>query len=524
LDHLKVPVRVHLIHVGVASPQNAWIVDARLVETTNPVRRVIRVQVSCVGDEDQQRTIRITRLPGLPNLSEKVKLSPGHLAEVNIEVPANYDLKGKVAQIELDPKDSLPSDDQFWLNLDARGLTRVLLIEPESTQIATLQPGLHLRMALEALGAAGNGSLQIVQKTPDAVTGQDISPADVIFMVNVPQLKDDTLMKIENRVRTGAGLVVFLGPSVQLPFYNNKLFSPTKPADGLSPAPLTTLINAEKKGGELASLTRIAWNHPLLSPLYDPTYNDLSQTRVSNYSQLGDMPSGSAAEVLAWVNDDPLILERGYGLGKVILFNTTANDQWSDLPRRKSYVPLLDRVLNRLAGGVTRRIFQVGDVIALPITLTNKDAKVTVTTPSGKTIVPTIHTINSQTMMRLDAVDEIGVYVAQETGGPASSSLTFVVQPGLGDSVLSPIDPETLKSWWTGATFEFIRPDPNSKSAVVATGRFLLWPWFLGLACLMLLAEMFFVHWLCPRVNPKVITSSVPDQGIMAPTTPPADT
>ncbi|MEO6054302.1 MAG: BatA domain-containing protein, partial [Chthoniobacterales bacterium] len=507
LDHLKVPVRVHLIHVGVAAPQNAWIADARLIETSNPVRRVIRVQVSCVGDEDQQRSIRITHLPGLPNLSAKVKLNPGRMVQTDIEIPSNYDLKGKVAQIELDPKDSLSSDDQFWLNLDARGLTRVLVIEPQSTQIASLQPGLHLRMALEALGASGNGSLQITQKTQDTVTGQDITPADIIFMVNVPKLSDNTLLQIENRVRAGGGLVIFLGPSVELPFYNTKLFNPSKPAEGLSPAPLRTLVNTEKKGGELANLTRIQWNHPLLSPLYDPTYNDLSQTRISNYYSLGEMPAGSAAEILAWVELDPLILERGYGLGKVILLNTTANDQWSDLPRRKSYVPLLDRMINRLAGSTTRRIFQVGDVIALPITLSNKDAKVSVTTPSGKVITPTLHTINSQTIMRLDAVDEIGVYVAQETGAAATSAITFVVQPGLGDSALTPIDPATLKSWWTGANFEFIRADPNSKTAAITTGRLLLWPWFLGLACLMLLAEMFFVHWLCPRVNPKVITS-----------------
>ncbi|MEO8205632.1 MAG: BatA and WFA domain-containing protein [Chthoniobacterales bacterium] len=525
LDRLKVPVRVHLIHVGVSAPQNAWIVDARLIETTNPPKRTIRVQVSCVGDEEQQRTIRITRLPGLPNLSEKVKLSPGRLSQVEIVIPTNYDMKGKVAQIELDPKDSLPSDDQFWLNLDARGLTRVLLIEPESTQVAALQPGLHLRMALEALGGAANGNLQIIQKTPDTVSAQDITPADVIFMVNVPKLSQTVLVQLQTRVRSGAGLVLFLGPAVQLPFYNTELFNPSNPSEGLSPAPLATLVNAEQKGGQLASVTRIQWNHPMLSPLFDPTYNDLSQTRISNYYTLGAMPAGSAAEILAWINDlDPLILERGYGLGKVILFNTSANDQWSDLPRRKSFVPLLDRVINRLAGGVTRRIFQVGDVIALPITLSGKDAKVTVTTPSGKTITPTLHTINTQTIMRLDAVDEIGVYVAQETGANENSAITFVVQPGLGDSVLTPIDPATLKSWWTGATFEFIHPDPTSKTAAVTTGRFLLWPWLIGLACLMLLAEMFFVHWLCPRVNPKVITSSVPSRGIMAPTSAPADT
>ncbi|MEO6848935.1 MAG: BatA and WFA domain-containing protein [Chthoniobacterales bacterium] len=523
LSGLKTPVHVHLVDVGVTSPQNAWISNVHLIESFNPAKRVIRVQVGCVGDEGQKRNVIITHLPGLPNQNQKVSLVPGQLVQVDIEIPVTYDLKGKVAQIELDPKDSLPSDDRAWLNLDTRGTTKVLMIEPESTQVASLRPGLHLRMALEALAYAGNGNLKISQKTPALVSTQDLADADVIFMVNVPQLSDTTLAALENRVRAGAGLVVFLGPSVQPPFYNNKLFNPAHPVDGLSPAPLTNLVNAEQAGAQLASITRIQWNHPMLAPLFDPTFNDLSETKFRSYYHLGNIPDGSAAEILAWINDlDPLLLERTYGLGKVIFFNTTANDDWSDLPRRNSYVPLLDRIITRLAGGIVRRIFQVGDVIAFPLTVSGKDTKVTVTTPSGKTITPTLHNINSQTIMRLDAVNEIGVYVVQEVGGSPDKSIPFVVQPGLGDSNLTPISSDTLKSWWNGASFEFIRPDPNAKNPSVSTGRVQLWPWFVGLACLMMLAEMFFVHWLCPRVNPKIAKSTVSQHGIMAPSSGPS--
>jgi hypothetical protein len=47
----------------------------------------------------------------------------------------------------------------------------------------------------------------------------------------------------------------------------------------------------------------------------------------------------------------------------------------------------------------------------------------------------------------------------------------------------------------------------------------LLWPWLLALGALVLCAEMYFVHRLCPVMNPAVAGSTVAQHGILAPTT-----
>ncbi len=516
LSGLGRPVRMHLIDVGITSPQNAWVADAHLVESINPPRRFIRAQVGCVGDEGQHRSLKVTHLAGLNELSQPVDLLPGQLVKVEIDIPAAYDTKGKVAQIQIEPKDALSSDDLFWLNLDSRGMVRILLIEPDgSTQIESQQSNFHLRTGLEALSFIQSGSLQITRKTDTTVTAGDLTTADVIVMANIEKLSDSTLLALENRVKAGAGLAVFLGPKVLLPFYNNKFFNASHPSDGLMPAPLTNPIHATQNGPP-ARITRIQWAHPMLTPLYDPTYGDLAQSRFSTYYQLGTIPPGSAAQVLAWIDDSvPAILERSVGAGKVLVFNMTANDEWCDLPRRKSFVPLLDRMVTRLGGGIARRIFQVGDVVVIPIPTQKNDTKIPVTTPSQKTLTATVRNSGSQSMLRLDAVDEIGVYTIQYPNPDAVGPPTFVVQAGRGDSVLTKTDLETLKAWWKPAEFEVV-----TKAGAITQNRILLWPWFVGAACLMLLGEMFFVHWLCPIMNPKVISSTVGTHGILAPGTP----
>lgn len=143
----------------------------------------------------------------------------------------------------------------------------MLLLEPDSTQIESLQPGFPLRMALAALSEGDAGVVQVTRRKPDAVAAPDFANADVIVLANVGHLTDDRLLALENRVRSGAGLLLFLGPAVQAPFYNSKLHNPERPADSLLPRPLLQLTQADQTSGELARLTRIDWTHPLLAPL-----------------------------------------------------------------------------------------------------------------------------------------------------------------------------------------------------------------------------------------------------------------
>jgi hypothetical protein len=515
LRDLPVAVHTHIVDVGVPSPQNAWIADARLIQADNPPRRTLRVQLGCVGDANQERTVRLADLPGLPERTQPVTITPGRSSAVDFELPGGYDLGDKVAHFSLEPEDGLPSDDHFFLNLDTKGALRVLHVEPDSTAIETQRPGLHLRTAIEVLSAAGNNPVELVSKTPAQVAAKDISEADVILLAEVPELSDPLVSALEERIRGGGGLAIFLGPGIKPGFYNTRLYRPLFSSEGLLPASLKAVAEPDPEHGGLAPLTNVRWTHPLLTRLSDPVLGDLPQTHFRSFYQFAS-PLRPNDLVLASIADSvPAIVERSLGAGKVLLFNTTANDVWSDLPRRKSYVPLIDRLLSYLSGGGVRRTFEVGDPVALPLPLLQDGEKVTVTTPGGSQLTPALTTTEGRTILRLPAVDEPGVYRVEPTGR-GEKSFSFVVQVGRGDSVLTPLDGPTLQKWWEPAACDFAAPDAFRQTLAAGQGRLPLWPILVALAGLMLLAEMFFVHWLCPRVNPSIVESVVHKRRILA--------
>jgi hypothetical protein len=503
---LPAPVRVRILDVGVTSPQNAWIADARLLPPVDD-RRLLRVQVACVGDSDQVRTVRFQGLPGLPEQTREVTLSPGEPARADFEVPADFDLHGKVAHLALEPEDGLPSDDHFHLNLDTPATLKVLVIEGESATAESLRPGYHLCAALEVLAAA-NPMLSVVVKGTDSITAQDVGGADSVFLVDVPALSDSVLAALEERVKNGTGLAIFLGPRARPAFYNSRLYSPLHPAEGLLALPLKRV--AESSDG-LAPITDVRWNHLLLSGLFDPLLGDLAQVRARSFYQFDGVPSKSDTVVARFEHDVPALVERRVKAGTVLLFNTTASDEWSDLPRKKSFVPLVDRVLTHVSGGGLRRTFQVGEVVTLALPGLQPGEKVTVTSPAGRRLTPTLTQLAGRTFLRLDPVSEAGVYrVERPAGGEA-----FVVQVEMGDSVLTPMDSATLAKWWEPAYFQVVNEEALRRDILAPAQQTPLWPWLVTIAAFALLAEMYFVHRLCPRVTPPVPASVVHQRRIL---------
>jgi hypothetical protein len=84
-----------------------------------------------------------------------------------------------------------------------------------------------------------------------------------------------------------------------------------------------------------------------------------------------------------------------------------------------------------------------------------------------------------------------------------------VVQAGRFDSVLEPMDRATLRRWWEPADCEVIRAADLGRDPAVRGGGLGLWPWLLLLAGLVLLAEFYLVHRVCPRASPKLAQNLV---------------
>lgn len=526
-----------LIDVGLPGARNGWLASARLRDSeTGPV---LAVEAACVGDAPQTRTLHVEGLSGVKELSKEIVLQADRRTTLDLPLPSSFDRSQSRVRLWLDPPDELPGDDEFFVDLDTAGAARLLLVEPDGDDDSK-RPGFPLRTALKALAESGFplADYQLSARSPAAVTAADFAAADVILLATVPGFTTAQAEALTKRVREGAGAAVFLGPGVEAEVYNRRFTDRLQPAEGLAAAPLGGVVKVAAARGGLAVWGHWNARHPLLEGLLDPLLGDLAQTQSQAYFRFNESVPPADDVLAAFDDGTPALIARRLGTGRVVWFNASGSDAWCDLPRRKSFVPLVDRLLRYLSASGWRRSFECGEPVTLQVVAGSTGDHFVVNTPSGKVLDPRVDVTPGGKFLKLDGPLEAGFYsVAMKSesssmtslkpgdpkadgtvaGSPSEQPLTFVVQPSRFESALEPVDPETLRSWWSPAKFEVVKPASVETALAAADGRLMLEPWLVLAAALVFLAEMFLVHWLCPQINPVLAASSGRRRGFVAP-------
>ncbi|MCE9605997.1 MAG: BatA domain-containing protein [Planctomycetia bacterium] len=512
------PNRVTATIVDAAAPKaaNGWIADAVFLPAQSGEPPAVEVQLRAVGLA-QERTVRLVGIAGRDDRSQTITLDPEKQLSVTFKLPADFDSRGKTCELVLDPPDGLPTDDRRHLPFDGGAALEVLIVEGRDRS-GNVAAGFTLRTALEALSSSTK-PIRVAAKKYNEVEPADFAKVDVVLWADVPQLSDLAMDALAARVRGGLGLGIFLGPDAAIEFYNRRLIDPLDRTKSLLPAQLDRIADVPRSSGGSALLESVEWKHPLLAGLFDPMIGDLAQTRVRSYFRFV-APIGRNATVLASAAGSPLLVQQPVGQGNVVLFNTTADDAWSDLARRKSFVPLLDRLLDELSGGMTKRTFMTGEAIALSMPMPAEGESLKVVTPGGGELVPVLATTGNKTRVSIPPQNEAGIYRIRREGGAASKpdpiETAFVVQVDRADSTLVPVAEELIRTWWEPARCEFT----TAAAVIEAPGRdqISLVGWAALLAASLLTIEMFVVHRMCPKMNPQSAESIVRRQSIVSTT------
>ena len=96
-------------------------------------------------------------------------------------------------------------------------------------------------------------------------------------------------------------------------------------------------------------------------------------------------PKASDARALKFADGAPAMMERAFGLGRVIQFSSTADTAWNDLPVRPAFVPLVQRALGAIARRQDEKLnIKAGAKFAFPCDPDLLGRDVTVLKPGAK--------------------------------------------------------------------------------------------------------------------------------------------
>ena len=298
-----------------------------------------------------------------------------------------------------------------------------------------------------AVGEQVDFYLEPVTSTPTELATTRIDGFSAIVLANVPDLSQATVTALVQYLRRGGGLIVFPGDLVNIRFYNTELAG----RSAVLPATFGPLIEAPDDDHPFHLQTK-DYDHPLVALWNDPAAGTLASARFAKAYQLQPANTPDARVVVRFTDGAPAIVERTIGQGRVILFASSANTAWNDLPVRPAFVPLLARTLGALLEQRNKASnIAVGDRFVYRATedALGKDASIT----HGETLrqFRRVELVENQPVLSSEDIDLAGAYdVTVQTDPPLK--LKFAAQADPRESRLDVVSDGQLTQLGAVAT------------------------------------------------------------------------
>jgi hypothetical protein len=235
--------------------------------------------------------------------------------------------------------------------------------------------GAHqLSLALDPGGPARTGWTPHVEPPGFLLDTERLAEQAAVCLLDVPRLGDDELTALESYVRDGGGLAVFVGSQVDRRYYNDRLYHD---GTGLMPVPLKLPTQLLDQVGE-PTPDVVVTDHPLLRVLAGRRNSFLPLLLVDYYYAVADgwaPTDDDSLRVIAYLrNDAPLVVEKRYGKGRVVVQLTTVSTgdtplgRWSNWSLNPMFPVLANELVSYLAAGdVHDEVYQVGDDLAVAV-------------------------------------------------------------------------------------------------------------------------------------------------------------
>ncbi len=469
LPRLVAPATLSTIDVGDSATANSLVtgVDVTRDATDGVDRAIVAARVARKGDRAITGARATLEINGREVEAKPLTIPASGATSVIFAPVAVPDAttRGTVRVSGPASDDRLPVDDVFHFVIATAQVVNVLLVE---------SPGASASRTMflpRALGIGESPSFRVVQRRLDNVTAADVDAARVVFLHGPGMPSGAVGDRIRALVRGGGGLIVALGEN-----------SGTRAWSGTSellPGSVGEIIDRSgERGGTMGSLDR---NHPALESFRAARSGDFTSARYLRYRSLSP---GSSDAVLARYDDGSVALaERRVGDGRVLVFTSTFDGYWNDLPVQPVFLPLIQSLVRHAAAWTAQpSSHTVGQVMAL--TEPGAGGELLAVSPSGE------RTRWSETdSIRSLALREQGFYEIRDANAVAASR-TIAVNPDVVESELGSFPADELAR----------AVSPAAGAATTAAGfttlsvaerekRQTLWWYVLVLALLLLAAE-----------------------------------
>jgi hypothetical protein len=411
--------------------------------------------------------------------------------------------------------DNLALDNRRYFAFEVLDAVNVLAVNGAPSKVPHLDELLYLRFALTGGEEADKSPIKLTEILPADVATTDLSRFPLLILANVETLTDVALEKLEAFVDRGGSLLITLGDKVRSSFYNEKLGGMNRLHGGLLPGKLLKVEGNTAGPEDFAAVSALDYDYAPLEAFKD---SKVDLTRVT-FKALWGVDPGDSAVRMQGSNGWPLLCEKAFGKGRVLLFTSTCNRDWTNFPTRPAFLPWLYQLVGYLAQDplVPQVFHTTGSRLSIPVSATEGIPQLQVKKPDGTIGQVTVNQEHPDDPVGFADTLQPGIYTLLPSEKKDNlpqvamnldsfeSKLSY-----LDDAVIEEKDGETertarMEAWFRdhlpGRPLVTYVADPSrvNEAALAARRGIKLW----DIVLMVVLAIALFEPWLANRISAK---------------------
>ncbi|WP_428937008.1 BatA domain-containing protein [Fontivita pretiosa] len=320
-------------------------------------------------------------LPGGGPIRPELNTPPQTQAQAQIQQGGLHVISASLAS-----DNRLKVDDTRWRVIDVAAEMRVLIVEGERGIGPLASSGAFLQLALAPPSEEGARFTATHARTRSYILPEVISDLEfgnkvlgeyrAVILAGVSQLSPPQADQLRAFVQQGGTVVVFMGEAVSAEAYNQVLLP-----RGLMPGTLSRRMSVAGDQQPFHFDVPRGGLHPLLAIFENQEQTGLQTAQVFTYWRVELPNDGHVERVLNYQQHqtanansgggaDPAITVHSLGEGRVVFVSTTAGAEWTTLPAKPAYVPLMHELICGSVSAADRWLnLLVGQTLQIPPTL-----------------------------------------------------------------------------------------------------------------------------------------------------------
>jgi len=375
-----------LVDVGAPNATNGAVLSAQIsgqvVGADQQVALTARIR-----PVDRQRSFPVDLyLDGVKVAQRAVDPQGAEYVEVPFTFPAGR-AGAHAGLVKLTQNDGLPLDQERAFAYLAGKPPHVLVVE-DGMAAAGRSSGFFLRAALESPSAINASGLAVTSRASSQVHAGMLTQHQVVILSDATRLDEAAWAELEKFVEDGGGLFVWLSAHNDSAPLRKRGFSEAHKHHGLLPGRMGAPVKLDAAKAHGVKITTP--DHALFARFTPGVRAALQEVRVQAFVTVTpELKDAASSVVLALSNGAPLLMEKTFGRGRVLLSTVAPDVTASDLAKvGEVFVTLTLEAARHLAGRGEDAQARLGHPLVLTLSDPPEDGKVTWVPPGPGEAVP----------------------------------------------------------------------------------------------------------------------------------------